>query len=101
MAGLSKEDMVKEILKCGKDPVYFINNFCRISHPMEGLIPFRTYDFQEDLLNDFNGHRFNVILKARQMGIQQPIRVERRRIRDEKKIRVVPPRTPGLTQASP
>ena len=69
MAGLSKEDMVKEILKCGKDPVYFINNFCRISHPMEGLIPFRTYDFQEDLLNDFNGHRFNVILKARQMGI--------------------------------
>ncbi len=61
--------MVKEILKCGKDPVYFINNFCRISHPMEGLIPFRTYDFQRDLLHDFNGNRFNVILKARQMGI--------------------------------
>lgn len=69
MAGLSKDDMVKEILKCGKDPVYFINNYCRIAHPIHGLIPFRTYDFQADLLSDFNANRFNVILKARQMGI--------------------------------
>ena len=69
MPGLSKDEIVKEILKCGKDPVYFINNFCRISHPIHGLIPFKTYDFQSDLLRDFNGHRFNVILKARQMGI--------------------------------
>jgi hypothetical protein len=69
MAGLSKDEMVKEILKCGKDPVYFINNYCRIAHPIHGLIPFRTYDFQSDLISDFNAHRFSVILKARQMGI--------------------------------
>ena len=66
---LSKEDQVKEIIKAGKDPVYFINNYCRISHPIHGLIPFKTYDFQQDLLASFNDHRFNVILKARQMGI--------------------------------
>jgi hypothetical protein len=66
---LTKKQMQEEILKCGRDPVYFLNNYARISHPKRGLIPFRTYDFQKQLLRDFKGHRFNVILKARQLGI--------------------------------
>jgi len=66
---LSKQDKLKEILKSGKDPVYFIKNYCKISHPMRGLIPFRLYDFQEAAIRDFNDYRFNVILKARQLGI--------------------------------
>ena len=66
---LSKKEVLKEIVKAGKDPVYFLNNYGRISHPQKGLIAFRTYDYQTDLLNDFNNHRFNVILKARQLGI--------------------------------
>ena len=66
---LSKDDLIREIVKSGKDPVYFINNYCRISHPMKGLIPFKMYDYQKDLVKDFNDHRFNVILKARQLGI--------------------------------
>jgi hypothetical protein len=36
---------------------------------MHGLILFDTYDFQDDLLKKFNDYRFNVILKARQLGI--------------------------------
>jgi len=66
---LSKEEILKEIVKSGKDPVYFINNYAKISHPMKGLIPFNTYDFQSDLVSDFNDNRFTVILKARQLGI--------------------------------
>ncbi len=66
---LSKKEIVAEILKCGKDPVYFIDNYARISHPIDGLIPFKTYPYQADLLQDFNDYRFNVILKARQLGI--------------------------------
>ena len=65
----TKQEIVRELVKCGKDPSYFINNYCRISHPLHGLIPFKTYPFQQDLLKNFNDHRFNVILKARQMGI--------------------------------
>lgn len=65
----TKQEVIKEIVKSGKDPVYFINNYAKISHPMRGLIPFRTYPFQDDLLKSFNDHRFNVILKARQLGI--------------------------------
>jgi hypothetical protein len=66
---LSKEQILKEVIKSGKDPVYFINNYAKISHPMRGLIPFKTYDFQADLVESFNDHRFTVILKARQLGI--------------------------------
>tara|TARA_R110000824_G_scaffold187556_1_gene368801 strand:+ start:1133 stop:2719 length:1587 start_codon:yes stop_codon:yes gene_type:complete len=66
---LTKKQIVKEIVKCGKEPVYFINNYCKISHPQRGLIPFTLYDYQAGLLEDFNDYRFNVILKARQLGI--------------------------------
>ena len=66
---LTKKELVQEIVKSGKDPNYFIHNYAKISHPVRGLIPFKTYDFQKELLEDFNNHRFNVILKARQMGV--------------------------------
>ena len=66
---LTKKEITKEVIRCGKDPVYFINNYCKISHPMLGLIPFKLYDYQEELIGDFNDYRFNVILKARQLGI--------------------------------
>jgi hypothetical protein len=66
---LTKKQIIKEIVKCGKDPVYFTNTYARISHPMKGQIPFNTYDFQTQLLKDFVDYRFNVILKARQLGI--------------------------------
>ena len=66
---LTKKEITKEIIRSGKDPVYFINNYARISHPMHGLIPFKLYDYQEELIEDFKDHRFNIILKARQLGI--------------------------------
>jgi len=66
---LTKKQKMAEIVKCGKDPAYFINNYCSISHPIRGHIPFKTYDYQDQLLTDFNQHRFTVILKARQLGI--------------------------------
>ena len=66
---LTKKELVREIVRSGKDPKYFINNYAKISHPIHGLIPFKTYEFQNSSLEDFNDYRFNVILKARQMGI--------------------------------
>jgi len=66
---LTKKEVTKEIIKSGKDPVYFINTYTKISHPVSGLIPFKTYDYQEGLLESFVDYRFNIILKARQLGI--------------------------------
>jgi hypothetical protein len=68
-SALTRKEIVKEIIKCGKDSKYFINNYAKISHPMHGLIPFKTYPFQDDLLADFDDYRFSVILKGRQLGI--------------------------------
>ena len=66
---LTKKDVLKEIIRCGKDPVYFINNFVKISHPLHGLISFKLYPFQEDCIKQFQDYRFNIVLKARQMGL--------------------------------
>ena len=69
MYKLTKQQIQDEILKCGKNPVYFINTYCKISHPQRGPIPFRMYPFQEEVVKDFQDHRFSVILKARQLGL--------------------------------
>ena len=69
MARLSKQAQVKEIIKCGKDPNYFFKNYLKIQHPVRGLIPFQMYPFQEECVEEFNEHRFNIILKSRQLGI--------------------------------
>lgn len=66
---LSKEEIRSEILKCGKNPAYFLDNYAKIVHQERGLIPFKTFDFQKNLLKDFHDHKYNIILKSRQMGI--------------------------------
>lgn len=66
---LTKKEIMTEIVRCGKKPEYFIHTYAKITHPMKGLIPFHLYPFQEQLLEDFEDHRFNIILKARQLGI--------------------------------
>jgi hypothetical protein len=66
---LTKEEILREVVKSGKNPIHFTVNYCRISHPQRGLIPFKAFDYQQQLLKDYNDYRFNVILKARQLGI--------------------------------
>jgi len=64
-----KEDQYAEIRKCAKDPVYFIKNFLFISHPTRGRVPFELYPFQEECIRDFVEHKYNVVLKSRQLGL--------------------------------
>ena len=62
----------KEIIKCGKDPHYFINKYVKILSAEAGkggLVPFTTYPFQDDCLDSFVTHRFNVVVKSRQLGL--------------------------------
>jgi len=66
---LSKDRQVAEIIKCGKISSYFINTYVKIQHPTRGLVKFSTYKFQDKCLEEFDLHRFNVILKSRQLGI--------------------------------
>ena len=64
------KDIIKlEYQKCSKDPIYFMKKYCMIQHPVRGKIPFNLYPFQCDTLDDFNHHRYNIVLKSRQTGI--------------------------------
>lgn len=58
-------------MKCGRDPAYFIKNYVMIRHPKRGLIKFGLFDYQENLLENYRKNRFNVVLKARQLGISE------------------------------
>lgn len=68
-AGLSREDRIGEIIKCGKDPIYFITKYMSVQHPKRGTLPFDTYPFQNDVIKAMMEHRFNIVLKSRQLGL--------------------------------
>jgi len=69
MATQIKEVIKQEYVKCAQDPSYFMKKYCVIQHPIRGKIPFALYDFQEKTVNEFQENRFNILLKARQLGI--------------------------------
>lgn len=59
----------QEYLKCARDPIYFMQEYVYIVHQEKGLIQFDLFDFQKRTLRDLREYRFNIILKARQMGV--------------------------------
>ena len=65
----SKTAQVDEIIRCGRDPVHFINKWAKITHPERGLIAFKTFPFQDQCVKEFVKHRFNIVLKSRQLGL--------------------------------
>ena len=64
-----KKIVKQEYLKCVQDPIHFMRKYCTIQHPKKGKMKFDLYPFQEQCLTDFNNNRYNIILKARQLGI--------------------------------
>lgn len=64
---LTKED-VQEYIKCRNDPMYFIRNYVYITHVDHGMIQFKLFDFQEDVINLFHNNRKSCLLTARQQG---------------------------------
>jgi len=64
-----KEIIKKEYKKCAVDPVHFMKKYCIIQHPIRGKVNFNLYDYQEDMLKSFLGNDYNIVLKARQLGL--------------------------------
>jgi intein/homing endonuclease len=63
------EEQLRELIICKRDPVYFVDKYCFIIHPVRGIIPFNLYKFQHRVLHDLKNKRFNIMLKSRQMGM--------------------------------
>ncbi len=61
-------NLVKEYLKCAQDPVYFTETYMKIINIDEGLVSFKLYDYQKEMLKNFANDRFNIVTTARQAG---------------------------------
>lgn len=61
-------EQVKEFIKCKNDPIYFTKTYVQIVSLDEGLVPFKMWDFQEELIRKFHKSRFNIAKLPRQTG---------------------------------
>ena len=63
----TKEEL-QEYKKCMDNPQYFIENYIMIVSLDEGLVPFKLYDFQKEMIGTFHNNRFTICKLPRQSG---------------------------------
>ena len=59
---------LQEYARCMEDPLYFIQTYVRIISLAEGLIPFKMYPFQKEMVGTFHKNRFTICKLPRQSG---------------------------------
>jgi len=62
------KEQIQEYQKCMDDPVYFIQEYMKIVSLDEGLVPFKMYDFQQNMVQTFHDNRFTICKLPRQSG---------------------------------
>ena len=62
------QEQILEFMACREDPVYFAQKHVKIVTLDKGLMPFEPYDFQQKLIENFHGNRFNICKMPRQTG---------------------------------
>jgi len=65
------QEQIEEYLKCSQDPIYFIENYVKIIHVDRGVIPFKLYDFQREMIRTVDANRRVVGRIGRQSGKSQ------------------------------
>lgn len=58
-----------EYKRCAQDSVHFLKKYAVIQHPIKGKMNFQLFEFQEKALREFQSHRYNIVLKGRQLGL--------------------------------
>lgn len=61
-------EMLQEYDRCKSDPVYFTENYVKIISVDDGVIPFKMYDFQKEMMKAFHGNRHTICKLPRQVG---------------------------------
>ena len=64
-----KDIIKKEYLKCALDCEYFLRKYSYIQVPNKGRQLFELFDYQAEALHAFQDHKYNILLKGRQIGI--------------------------------
>ena len=63
----TKEE-IGEYIKCKDDPIYFLENYVKVVHVDEGLVPFKMYKFQRKLVEAIIENRNVIVKSGRQVG---------------------------------
>lgn len=61
-------ELVQEYVKCSQDVVYFTETYMKIINVDDGLVNFKLYPYQKEMLHHFANNRFNIVTTARQAG---------------------------------
>jgi hypothetical protein len=61
-------DQIREFRKCATDPIYFIENYIYIRHPVKGQTKFVLYDYQRELILAYHNNKEVITLFPRQSG---------------------------------
>ena len=73
------QEQIEEYIKCSRDPIYFIENYVKIINVDDGVVPFRLYEFQKELITAVHENRRVVGRIGRQSGkcfyINTPIKL--------------------------
>lgn len=61
-------EQIQEIIKCSEDPIYFIENYCKIVSLDHGLVPFKLYECQKRKVQTIINNRKVILMEGRQQG---------------------------------
>jgi len=59
---------LQEIINCARDPLWFMERFLYIQHPLHGKLQFEAYPFQKELINTYWKNRNTIAMIPRQSG---------------------------------
>ena len=62
------QEQVEEYIKCSQDPNYFIEKYIKIVNVDKGLVPFKMYEFQKNIVQTVHDNRFTIAKLPRQSG---------------------------------
>jgi hypothetical protein len=62
------KQMIEEFVECAKSVIYFAEKFYYIVHPVKGKMKIQLFDYQKEMLTNFQTNRFNILNCGRQLG---------------------------------
>ena len=62
------KEQLTEFVKCSEDPIYFIENYCKIVTLDSGLQPFKLYECQKRKVDFIMNNRKTILMEGRQQG---------------------------------
>ena len=65
------DQQLREFAACAdpvSGPMYFLDNFFYIQHPVKGRMLYHPFDYQRRLIDVYHNYRFSISMMPRQTG---------------------------------